>query len=235
MAHGGGVTVRGAHPLFSRAFDRISRSMEGRGLGEQRARLLTGLSGRVVEIGAGNGLSFAHYPPEVTTVIAVEPEPYLRRRAEEAARRAPVPVEIVDAVAGDLPLPDGAVDAGVASLVLCSVPEQAASLGELHRVIRPGGQLRFFEHVRATTPVLARVQDVLDATLWPRMAAGCHTGRDTVTAIEAAGFVVEHLERLRFPDGAALVPTAAHAMGIARRPTDATGRQARDKGRPGQR
>ena len=182
---------------------------------QRRQTLLTGLSGTVIEIGAGDGLNFPHYPPTVTRVLAVEPEPHLRRLARDAANRAPVPVEVVDGVAERIPCTDGIADAVVVSLVLCSVPDQAAALREIHRVLKPGGQLRFLEHVRADTPGLARVQRVLDATIWPRLAGGCHTGRDTAAAIERAGFTINRLDRYLFPT--ARTPVSFHILGTATR------------------
>ena len=180
-----------------------------------RDELLAGLRGRVIEVGAGTGTNFAHYPPEVTDVLAVEPEARLRGLAEQAAAHAPVPVTVVDGVADRLPADDGAFDAAVVSLVLCSVPDQAAALRELHRVLRPGGRLHFWEHVRAGTPGLARVQRVLDATGWPFFGGGCHTGRDTAAAIAAAGFTVERLERFPWPETQIPVPTAPQILGVA--------------------
>ena len=104
-----------------------------------------------------------------------------------------------------------AADAVVVSLVLCSVAGQAAALREIRRVPKPGGRLRFLEHVQADTPGLARVQRVLDATLWPRVAGGCHTGRDTAVAIERAGF--QSLDRYLFPE--ARTPVSFHLLGTA--------------------
>ena len=115
--------------------------------------------------GLATACNFAHYPPEVTGVVAVEPEPYLREIAQRNAEQAPVPVEVVYGIAEQLPANDASFDAAVASLVLCSVADQDTALGELYRVIRPGGQLRFFEHVLADTPVLSKVQRSLDATV----------------------------------------------------------------------
>lgn len=182
------------HPLFARVFDRLSRVME-KEVGPWRDQLLAGLSGRVLELGAGNGINFSHYPDTVTEVIAVEPEPYMRAKAEAAAQVARVPVTVRPGAADAIELPDASVDAAVASLVLCSVPDQARALAELHRVVKPGGELRFLEHVRASGPRKIRVQNAADGIgIWPLMAGGCHCSRDTVGAIRAAGFEVLQAE-----------------------------------------
>jgi ubiquinone/menaquinone biosynthesis C-methylase UbiE len=204
------------HPRFARVYARLSQTMEA-GVAEYRSALLAGLTGRVIEVGAGNGLNFAHFPAGVTEVVAVEPEPYLRDLGLAAARRAAAPVQVVDGVAEDLPAADASFDAGVASLVLCSVRDQQRALAELYRVIRPGGQLRFFEHVRAEGPAHARVQRLAD-TLWPLLAGGCHTSRDTLGAITAAGFRLGSYRRMRIPDSRLPWPNAPHAVGAAYRP-----------------
>jgi SAM-dependent methyltransferase len=204
------------HPLFARVYARMSHGAEKAGVGEHRDELLGGLSGRVVEVGAGNGLNFGHYPTTVTEVVAVEPEPYLRRQAERAAGDAPVPVTVVAGVADALPGAEGAFDAGVASLVLCSVPDQARALRELYRVIRPGGELHFYEHVVAERGPGATVQRRLDGWgIWPRMCGGCHLARDTPSMIEAAGFDIERCRRFPFGPGPIAIP---HVLGVARRP-----------------
>ncbi|WP_282261375.1 class I SAM-dependent methyltransferase [Micromonospora sp. WMMD1155] len=189
-----------SHPVFARVYERLSVAMDRAGTAAYRRDLVAGLSGRVIEIGAGNGLIFPHYPPAVTEVVAVEPERRLRAAAERAASTAPVPVTVVDGLADRLPGGDGEFDAAVFALVLCTVPDQATALAEVRRVLRPGGELRFFEHVAAEKPSgLHRTQRLLDATVWPRLFAGCHTGRDTLAAITTAGFVVEEVRRFRFP------------------------------------
>jgi SAM-dependent methyltransferase len=205
------------HPIFARLYQRMAVAAEEAGMAAHRARLLDGLRGRVVEVGAGNGMNFSHYPPAVTEVVAVEPEAYLRARAEEESARAPVPVRVVDGTASSLPLAGASVDAGVASLVLCSVADQAAALAELRRVIRPGGELRFYEHVADDDPRLARWQRRVDP-LWTRIAGGCHLTRDTEAAIAAAGFVVERSERFLFEPCRLSRLSAQHVLGCARRP-----------------
>jgi ubiquinone/menaquinone biosynthesis C-methylase UbiE len=203
------------HPLFARLYSRLAKHEDERGNADNRRELLAGLKGRVVEVGAGIGSNFAHYPPAVTEVIAVEPEPYLRKQAEDAVAHAAVPVRVVEGVADALPLEDQAVDAGVASLVLCSVPDQATALAELQRVIKAGGELRFYEHVLSNRESRRRFQRFMDATVWPRMAGGCHMTRDTRAEIERAGFIVQRSRRFPFPPGNFGLP---HILGSARRP-----------------
>lgn len=202
------------HPLFARLFDRLSPLME-REAGEHRDELLAGLSGRVVEIGAGNGVNFGHYPPTVEEVVALEPERYLRAKAHEAAGAVAVQVIVRDGVADPLPLDTDEFDAAVASLVLCSVPDARPALAELRRVLRPGGELRFLEHIRSESPRKARIQERLDSSgVWPRLGGGCHCSRDTVAAIEAAGFGVERARS--FDMGPGWLHTNPHVLGVAR-------------------
>lgn len=208
------TAARQDHPLFARMYARLSRRMEAQGVGDHRRRLLAGLTGQVIEVGAGNGLNFRHYPEAVSRVLAVEPEPYLREQALRNARRATVAVEVVDGDASSLPAEDATFDAAVCSLVLCSVPDPRSALAEIRRVLTAQGQLRFYEHVRSASPRLAKVQQLMDATFWPKVAAGCHASRDTLSCIRAAGFRVEALEEFRFPDSR-LVPVAPHAIGVA--------------------
>lgn len=203
------------HPIFARLFDRLVRKADPQ-QAEHRQELLAGLAGRVIEVGAGNGINFPNYPPAVTEVVAVEPEAYLRDKAAAAAAEAPVPVTVVDGLADSLPAADGAFDAAVASLVLCSVPDQAGALAEIARVLKPGGELRFYEHVLSQEPKVARLQNRIEP-VWRFCGGGCHPNRDTPAAIEAAGFRIESCRRFAFKPGPLMTVVEPHVIGIARR------------------
>lgn len=219
---GRGAAGTVSHPLFARFYARLSVAAEhGAGMAAHRAELLGGLSGRVIEIGAGNGLNFAHYPRSVSEVVAVEPEPHLRQLAHTAAVRAGVPVDVVPGTAEALPLKSEAFDAAVVSLVLCSVRDPAQACAEVARVLRPGGELRFFEHHRSDRPGLAVVQRGLDSTVWPLLLGGCHSARDPLGTLRTAGFDIGPYRNLRVPESGVPLPTSAHVLGRAfRRPDD---------------
>ncbi|MFJ3835983.1 methyltransferase domain-containing protein [Streptomyces sp. NPDC054904] len=206
------------HPYFARFYARASTAAETRaGMAALRRELLHGVSGRVIEIGAGNGLNFAHYPRAVSEVVAVEPERTLRHLAAAAALRAEVPVDLVPGVAEALPVKSEAFDVAVASLVLCTVSNLPRALSELHRVLRPEAELRFLEHGLAPGPGMAAVQRALDRTVWPRLFGGCHTARDPLAAIEAAGFRIVSQRAFRLPERGPALPTSYCVIGSARR------------------
>ena len=199
------------HPCFARIWPRLARCM---GSEEERLELLQGLTGRVLEVGAGDGRNFVLYPPDVVEVVAIEPEPYLRKRAVDAACRAATTVTVLDGRAEALPLTANSFDSAVVSLVLCSVEDQTAALGELRRVLRPGAELRFFEHVVADPGMIRSVQRALDRSgLWPRLGGGCHLSRDTLAAIRAAGFGVASARRV---DNGAVTRAVPLLLGRAR-------------------
>lgn len=206
-----------ARPRFARMYLRSAASAEKRGASDHRRRLLEGLRGTVVEIGAGHGLNFPHYPPEVSEVIAIEPEPTLRSQAETAAESASARIRVLAGVADELPLADASADAVVASLVLCSVPNQQHALAEIRRVVRPDGELRFYEHVVPRCQPKRLLLQVIDRSgIWPTIAGGCHPARDTTEAIMQAGFDIEEIERFGF-SAQRFEPLIPHILGIARR------------------
>lgn len=176
------------HPFFARLWTVMS-AHETPLMRRLRTENLDGLSGRVLEVGAGTGSNFAFYPETVTRVVAVEPETHLARTAREAAETAPVPVTVVESTIETLPQTEP-FDAVVCSLVLCSVDDPEHVLRELNSLLKPGGELRYFEHV-ASTGWRGTLQRLADATLWPRIAGNCHTHRDTERAITAAGFSLD--------------------------------------------
>lgn len=200
------------HPLFARWWSRVSGRIVAP---RRRIELLSGLKGHAVEIGAGDGRNFAHYPPSLTQLTALEPEPYLRALAQRAAGTTPLPISVLDGTAELIPLQDGSCNAAVASLVLCTVADQAAALAEIRRVLAPGGELRFFEHVRAHGRIGQGVQAGLDGSgVWPCLGAGCHLSRDTVAAIDRAGFEVRAMRRFSSGPGRFGVP---FVLGLATR------------------
>ncbi len=208
------MTAEVDHPLFAR-FTAFIAANEGDEEKDFRREAVTGLSGRVLEIGSGSGPNFPFYPETVAELVAVEPEPNLRAKALEAARESGRPIRVVDAVGDRLPFEDGSFDAAVAVLVLCSVPDQARTLSELHRVLRPGGQLRYYEHVLGTSKRLATMQRALAPGL-AKVFGGCRADRDTGAAIEAAGFRIERQRRF-LRRKLAEVPASPRILGVARR------------------
>ena len=197
------------HPIFAWFYDRLSRSVWPIEV-EYRTELVAGLRGRVLEVGAGTGLNFQLYP-EGVDVVALEPEPNMIRRARERLRERPSRVHLVRGPAEALPFPDASFDAAVVSLVLCSVARPDLAISELRRILRPGGELRVFEHVRSEDPRHARWQDWL-TPIWRPLSAGCHPNRDTPASLRAAGFDVD---ARRVPIGPP-TPARPHIVGVAR-------------------
>lgn len=165
----------------------------------------------MLEVGAGTGMNLPLYR-DAARVVALEPEPGMRARAEHAAGRARVPVEVVPGNAHALPFPDSSFDTVVMSLVLCTIPEPGGALAEARRVLRPGGALRFYEHVRASDPRLARWQDRLERP-WRIFGRGCHPNRDTVATITAAGFRLVSIEGFDLAPAPKIV--RPHVLGVA--------------------
>src|ERR1700761_3333856 len=210
------MTTQLENPFFARIWPVIA-THETEVVRELRRENLTGLSGRVLEVGAGIGTNFPHYPESVEEVIAVEPEPRLATRARAAAAAAPVRVvvesETVEGFSGGTPF-----DAVVCSLVLCSVRDPADVLQRLYSLLRPGGELRYLEHV-ASSGARGRYQRIADATLWPRLFGNCHTHRDAERSIVDAGFEISSSRREFTLPAWAPMPVSELLLGRARRPS----------------
>lgn len=169
-------------------YDRIMRRAEEAGLTQWRRDLLASLSGTVLEIGAGTGRNVSLFPSGLTSLVLAEPDRHMRARLAQMTADSGPGVEVIAAPAEDLPFADGTFDAVVSTLVLCSVRDQAAALGEIRRVLRPGGQFVFIEHVAATNlPRRLRWQRRVEP-VWSRVSGNCHLTRRTADAIESAGF-----------------------------------------------
>lgn len=175
------------NPFFAWLWKTLS-THETESVRRMRAENLAGLSGRVLEVGAGTGTNFEFYPSTVDEVVAIEPERRLADVARQAAAKAPVPVSVtgdtIETFASAQPF-----DAVVCSLVLCSVDDPEQVVGQLYSLLRPGGELRYLEHV-AGTGFQARLQRLADATVWPKLFGGCHTHRHTEQVIASSGFGV---------------------------------------------
>lgn len=200
------------NPFFARLWTVMS-GHEPEPLKRLRRENLAGLTGRVLEVGAGTGTNFEFYPDTVTEVVAIEPERRLAERAQQAAAAARVPVTVstdpVERFSTGEPF-----DAVVCSLVLCSVDEPDAVLRQLHSMLRPGGELRYLEHI-AGSGARARLQKFADATVWPRLLGNCHTHRHTEEAIVDAGFQVAGARREWTMPSWLPVPVGEFAIGRA--------------------
>jgi ubiquinone/menaquinone biosynthesis C-methylase UbiE len=190
---------------FSALYDRCFKAAEEAGLQDMRRDALAGARGRVLELGAGTGLNLDLYPEEgVESLTLTEPDPHMFKQLRPKLAASTRKAEIVEAGAEDLPFDDDSFDTAVVTLVLCTVPDPAAALAEIKRVLKPGGQLLFLEHVRSRNPELARWQDRLE-TPWRFLGDGCHCNRDTVTTIADAGFEVGEVAQGALPKAPPIV------------------------------
>jgi ubiquinone/menaquinone biosynthesis C-methylase UbiE len=183
--------------FFALTYDRQMAKTEKAGLRAFRERLLAGLSGDVLEIGGGTGANLPWYGPAVTSLTLTEPQPPMLRRLERTAGEHRPSATILRAPAEDLPFDDHTFDVAVSTLVLCGVDDQPRALRELRRVLRPGGQLLFIEHVRADDAGTARLQDRMN---WlNRLVVCCDCNRPTLDSIKTAGFTIARLEHTALP------------------------------------
>jgi ubiquinone/menaquinone biosynthesis C-methylase UbiE len=197
--------------LFAAVYDPLSARSERKFGADLKRQLLANAHGRVLEIGVGTGLSFLHYPPDVE-LAGVEPSPHMLKRARRRAAELGRKVELVEAPAEQLPFADDSFDTVVSLTVLCTVRDAQRTLGEIRRVLRPGGRFVFLEHVRSDDAQLARRQDRWERP-WGWIAGGCHPNRRTLETIEAAGFQVRELEHKKLTEVPGLVQP--NILGIA--------------------
>ncbi|HJW75530.1 MAG TPA: class I SAM-dependent methyltransferase [Thermoleophilia bacterium] len=199
--------------MKERLYDLLNKGLDRSGFGQRRDRLVGPLEGDVLEVGAGTGLNVPRYL-HARRLVVVEPNRTYRRRLQARAREACLPVEVLAGTAEALPFPDESFDNVVTSIALCSVTDLDAALGEIRRVLRPGGTLHFLEHVRGEER-LGRWQDSF-TPLQRRLADNCHLNRDTTAAIERAGFAFEKLEHFAMPRGYPLIKDAVQGTAVKR-------------------
>jgi ubiquinone/menaquinone biosynthesis C-methylase UbiE len=199
--------------VFAAGYDTVMGVAERRGLRERRRRLLSNARGDVVEVGAGTGINVPLYPPAVGRLVLLEPAPSMRTRLSRAVARSRLPVRVGDAPAEHLPFADASVDTVVGTFVLCTVDDPAATLGEIARVLKPGGRFLFLEHVRSSRGTLSRWQRRL-ARLWRAFACGCRCDQDTLALLRSR-FLVPAVGCARLRGAPPLVSPAI--WGVARR------------------
>jgi ubiquinone/menaquinone biosynthesis C-methylase UbiE len=188
------MSIRGG--LFAMTYDRQMARVEKAGLRALRRSLLAAAAGHVLEIGGGTGANLTAYGPGVDSLTITEPETAMVRRLERHVGEQASPAKVLRSPAEDLPFEDGTFDVAVSTLVLCGVSDQPRALRQLRRVLRPGGQLLFIEHVRSSDARLARRQDRMNRL--NRLLVCCDCNRPTLTSIEEAGFTVTDVEHLTF-------------------------------------
>jgi SAM-dependent methyltransferase len=184
--------------VFSAIYDPLLKGTEEAGLRERRRETLAPARGRTIDIGAGTGANLGLFPAGLDQVVMAEPDPHMIKRLRQKLAESGSDVELVEAGAESLPFEDSSFDTAVFTLVLCTVPDPRAALAEVARVLKPGGQLLFIEHVRAEDPAVARWQDRLEGP-WRVFADGCRCNRDTVASIETSPLTVDSVERGELP------------------------------------
>lgn len=189
--------------FFAATYDRFMRSTEDGGLRTFRGELLAGAAGDVLEIGGGTGLNLRHYGAGVQTLTLTEPYPPMLRRLQRRALVEAPAATVLGAPAEKLPFDDGSFDVVVSTLTLCTVDDQARSVAELSRVLRPGGRLLFLEHVRSDDPDLARRQDRLN---WlNRLVVHCDCNRATLDTLRSQGLALGDLRHTELPNSPSFV------------------------------
>lgn len=189
---------------FSALYDRCFKAAEEAGLRDMRRNVTAAARGRVLEVGAGTGLNLDLYPLDVSDLTLVEPDPHMVKQLRKRVADLGSAAQVVEAPGEKLPFEDDSFDTVVVTLVLCTVPNPTATLAEIKRVLKPGGQFLFLEHVRSPEPGLAKWQDRLEKP-WRFLGDGCHCNRDTEASLEAAGFQLSDVEHPELPKAPPIV------------------------------
>jgi ubiquinone/menaquinone biosynthesis C-methylase UbiE len=203
---------------FARWYPIVMGWSENAGQRETRAELLGAAHGRTLELGAGSGCNLPHYPPAVTDLVVSEPSPHMREHLKAQLEEDPPPVgswELVDCGAEQLPFEDDSFDTVSAAFVHCTIPDPPAALREIARVLKPGGQYLFLEHVRSPdSPALARLQDLVERPhTW--IAAGCHPNRRMEQLLAESPLDVTRLVRARMPRSSPTVRPTVRGVALA--------------------
>ncbi|HEY6731336.1 MAG TPA: class I SAM-dependent methyltransferase [Solirubrobacterales bacterium] len=200
---------------FSALYDRCFKAAEEAGLRDMRREVLAGARGRVLELGAGTGLNLPLYPLDATDLTLVEPDPHMVKQLSKRVADLGSGAQVVEAPGEELPFEDGSFDTVIVTLVLCTVPDQKATLREIKRILKPDGQFLFLEHVRSPEPSLAKWQDRLEKP-WRFLGDGCHCNRNTEASIEAAGFKLSDVAHPELPKAPPIVrPMAKGSARVA--------------------
>ncbi len=198
---------------FAALYDRAFEATEEAGLRAMRRQMLKAAQGRTIDLGAGTGANLDLYPDAVSELILAEPDPHMSKQLRLKLARSSRTAELAEAPAEALPFEDSSFDTAVFTLVLCTVPDPQAALGEAVRILKPGGKLLFLEHVRAQNPGLARWQDRLEKP-WRFIGDGCHCNRDTVASIEASPLTVEQVELGSLPKAPPIVRPLVYGSAV---------------------
>ncbi|MEZ5184401.1 MAG: class I SAM-dependent methyltransferase [Candidatus Nanopelagicales bacterium] len=198
------------HRLFTQIYRLLAKVEDSGAIGRARTEVSRDLHGRLLIVGLGPAEDLHHLPATVTEVVGVEPSPSMRKAAHSAVAKAAMPVEIVDAVGEQLPLPDNSVDSVLFAYVLCSVDDPELVVAEALRVLRPNGTIAVLEHVVADSGSWMRRTQRLVSPIWPWIAGGCRCDQDTRAIFEAAGL---DLTLLGSPNLTSVPPVAPALVG----------------------
>ncbi|WP_405610812.1 class I SAM-dependent methyltransferase [Streptomyces sp. NBC_01511] len=201
--------------VFAGMYDRFLKKFEAAGLSQKRAEFIAPAYGRTLELGAGTGLNLPHYPDAVTEMVISEPYPHMVVKLAEKVEELDLTqtVQLTVSPAEKIPFPDNSFDTVVAAMILCTVKDPEPVLAEIERVLKPGGQYLFLEHVRNPDPKIARKQDFIQPG-WFLFGNECHCNRPTVETLQASGLKIEELKHDKIPGAAAWIE--AMVTGVAK-------------------